>query len=326
MARLFIVLLSITASLSVALAAPSDTMMNALSAHVVKVHVALDNGTMSKGSGVVVAKNQVITNCHVVAHGKSIAVLSNGQQYPASAIKTDWAHDLCMVKVQGLDAPVVRMGASQDLQHDQAVFTMGYPSDAPKIVSTFGVVKALYPLDDSVVVRTTSSFKLGASGGAVFDEQGQLVAIITLKSPGKNAYYYNMPVEWVKALFNAPEQELGVAITDYKVPFWNTAQTEWPYFMRVVKPVQTENWKGLLTVAREWTAQEPNNHEAWYYLAVAEHGLKDMALAEQHFNFVLTHNSLNSDALHHLNAIAKESIQDDTMQGATSIHKMSLVN
>ena len=289
-----------------AFAMPSADKVQSLSAHVVKVYATLANGSLSKGSGVVVAHDQVITNCHVVANGHKIEVFNNGVSHVATAIKTDWQHDLCMVKVSGLNLPIAKIGSSDKLNYEQPVFTVGYPSDSPKTVSTFGVVKALYPMDDSVIVRTTSSFKLGASGGAVFDENGHLVAIITLKSPGKNAYYYNMSVEWVKSLLTAPEQAVITASTDYKAPFWNTPQDQWPYFMRVVKPVQNENWQGLLNVASAWTDAEPNNHEAWYYLALAEEGMKEHDLAAQHFSLVLAQNSNNSDALNHLNLISKQ--------------------
>lgn len=288
---------------SSAVALPTSALVEKLSAHVVKVQVALNNGSYSVGSGVVVAQDQVITNCHVIANARSIGVLNNGEGLSVSAIKPDWKHDLCMLKVEGLQAPVVHIGSSQALQYEQPVFTVGYPNNSPKTVSTYGYVKGLYPMDDSVIVRTTSAFRLGASGGGVFDDVGNLVAIITLKSPGKNPLYYNMSVEWVKALLNAPEQSITASNAS---PFWDKPQAQWPFFMRVVKPLQTEHWDELLAIATEWTAQEPNTNEAWFYLAVAEHGLKQTSMAEAHFQHVVDHNSGHSEALYYLGMIATE--------------------
>ena len=48
-------------------AATTDELVQKISAHVVKVQVGLANGGYGLGSGVVIAKDQVITNCHVVA-------------------------------------------------------------------------------------------------------------------------------------------------------------------------------------------------------------------------------------------------------------------
>ena len=75
-----------------ALAIPTDELLHKLDAQVVRVQVGLANGGYGVGSDVVVAKDQVVTNCHVVANAVSISVTSDGESYLASAIKPDWHH------------------------------------------------------------------------------------------------------------------------------------------------------------------------------------------------------------------------------------------
>lgn len=285
-------------------ATPSDAVVNELNAQVLRVQVELANGSFGLGSGVVVAKDQVVTNCHVVAKAKSISVVSGGASFAVSALKPDWRHDVCMLKVVGLDAPVATIGNSKTLQYEQSVFTVGYPSFVARPVNTFGVVKGLYPMDDSVVMRATSSFRLGASGGGVFDDAGNLVGLITLKSPGRNAYYYYMSVDWVKALLDAPEQSIAAKS---ELPFWAFSQDQWPHFMKVVHPYLTEDWDALLKVASAWTEQEPNATEAWFYLAAAEFAKKDYQAAESHLYKVVTMNDHHSQAIYYLGMIAEES-------------------
>ena len=297
-------LLSVFASSSLAM--PTDEVIEKINTHIVKVQVALANGGYGVGSGVVVAKDQVVTNCHVIAKAQSIGVISQGEGYSASAIKTDWHHDVCILKVEGLRAPAVNIGSSNALQYEQPIYSVGFPNNSPNSISTFGVVKGLYPMDDSVIVRTSSAFRMGASGGGVFDAMGNLVAIITLKSPGRNAFYYNMSVEWVKALLDAPEQAIFAANNEHPSPFWDAPQDKWPFFMRVVHPLQTEDWNALLAIASEWTAKEPNANEAWYYQAVAEHGLNQHQQAEQHFAQVIANNHLHTDALYFTALIAEK--------------------
>jgi serine protease Do len=290
-------------SATLALATPSDKLVRQLNAQVLRVQVALADGSYGLGSAVVIAKNQVVTNCHVVANSNSINVVNNGAPLVASAIKPDWLHDLCILKVDGLDAPIAKIGSSKNLKYEQSVFTIGYPNFAAVPVSTFGAVKGLYPMDGSVVIRSSSSFGLGASGGGVFDDDGNLVGVITLKSPGSQAYYYNMPVEWVQALQKTPEQAIGVKS---EKPFWALSYDKWPYFMQVVHPYLTENWDALLLIASKWVKQEPNTAEAWYYLAASEYASNQPQKAEEHLLKVVAMNRQHSQAIYYLGLMAEK--------------------
>lgn len=127
------------------LAMPTDELVQEISTHLVKVQVALANGGFGLGSGVVVAKDQVVTNCHVVANAISISVNNNGENYITSALKPDWHHDLCILKVEGLNAPVANIGSSEGLKYEQSVYTVGYAGFSPRPNSTSGFIKSLYP-------------------------------------------------------------------------------------------------------------------------------------------------------------------------------------
>jgi len=283
-------------------AAPTDELLQKINAHVVRVQVALANGSYGVGSGVVVAKDQIVTNCHVVANATNINVVSNGENFAVSAIKPDWHHDICIIKVDGLNAPIATIGSSKNLKYEQPVFAIGYPDFSTSACATFGFVKGLFPMDDSVIIRATSTFRQGASGGGLFDDDGNLVGIITLKSPGRNAYYYDLPVEWVQALLNQPEQAIN---SKSELPFWAVAEEQWPFFMRVVQPYITEDWQSLLTVATAWVEQEPNSADAWFYLAAAEYATKDISTAENHLHKVVAMNNQHSQAIYYLGLIAE---------------------
>lgn len=303
MKKLIFVLLFMSVIKSVQ-ALPTDMLLHQATQHVVKINVALANGNDGSGSGVVIAKDRVVTNCHVVANATSINVTANGKSYPVTGIVPDWHHDVCLVQVDNMEAPIATIGSSKQLEYEQAVFAIGYPNLSTVPSSTFGHVKGLFSMDDSVIIRTTSSFRLGASGGGVFDEAGHLVGVITLKSPGKDAYYYNMPVEWVQALLDKPV----LAVNAESIPaFWTSSIDKRPFFMQVVHPYLNKNWDSLLSVATEWTIAEPNNNEAWFYLAVAEYAIHDTVNAEAHLRLVTTVNAQHSQAIYYLGLIAEES-------------------
>jgi len=299
---LFLGIISSALWTSVLWAAPSDALMQALNSRVLRVQVGLKNGQFGLGSGVVVADNQVVTNCHVVANASSVSVVSGGASYHAVGIKPDWKHDVCMLQMENFPVTPVALKSTRSLKYEQAVFNIGYPSFVAAPVSSAGVVKGLFAMDDSVIVRATSTFRQGASGGGLFDESGALVGLITLKSPGKDAYYYYMSVDWVQALLDQPA---GPIVVKSELPFWGKPAAEWPYFMKVVYPYLHKDWKSLRVIAEQWTSQEPQNTEAWFYLAAAEYQTRDYTIAEQHLHRVVSLNDQHSQAFYYLGMIAE---------------------
>ena len=284
-------------------AAPTDELVQKISAHVVKVQAGLANGGQGLGSGVVIAKDQVVTNCHVVADAVSVSVNTNGENYSASALKPDWHHDLCILTVAGLKAPIATFGSSENLKYEQPVYTVGFANFSPRPNGTFGFVKGLYPMDDSVVIRASNAFRMGDSGGGMFDDAGNLVGIVTVKSPGRDAFYYNMSVEWVQGLLKKPEQPI---ISKSELPFWAQSAEKWPFFMKIVQPLKTADWAALQIIANTWAEQEPQTTEALFYRAVAEYSLKNTAYAELYLNQVVASNSNHSSALYYLGLIAEQ--------------------
>lgn len=288
---------------NIAWAMPTETLVRELGNSVLRVHVNLPDGKHGLGSAVVIAKGEVITNCHVVNDATDITIIHNGEPHVVTAIKPDWHHDLCMLTVGSLDAPVVKIGSTQNLHYEEPVFTVGYPDETTSPVTTYGAVKGLFPMDGSMVMRATSTFRLGASGGGAFDDAGNLIGIITLKSKGSQAHYYYMSVEWVKALMNKPAQTLGVKS---EKPFWALALEKRPYFMQVVQPYVNHDWKSLLKVAQAWVQAEPNTPESWFYLAAAEYAAKDFDHASVHFNQVLKLNHEHRQAKEYLEKLTAE--------------------
>ena len=284
-------------------ATPTDALVRELSNSVLRVKVKLPNGNLGLGSAVVISKNQVITNCHVVNEATSVEVIVNGEPHAATAIKADWHHDLCVLTVENLNLPAVTFGVSKNLQYEASLFTIGYPDETDTPVSTFGAIKGLYPMDGSVIIRASSAFKLGASGGGAFDDAGNLIGVIALKSRGENPYYYYLPVEWVQALMQKPAQALGLKS---EKTFWAMNPTERPYFMQVVKPYQTQEWKTLLKLASKWVQMEPDTAESWFYLAAAEYASKDFEHAEAHFKKVLALNHQHTQASDYLEKLAQK--------------------
>ena len=271
-----------------------------LKSSVVKVHVATKNGGHGVGSGVAIGKDLIATNCHVLANSVGVKVTKFGDGLVPVALKADWKHDLCILRFQFADFTPVELGDSEHLQYEQDIFSIGFPGGPPKPQYTEGKIKALYPLEDSVIIRTDASFVMGASGSPVFDVNGKLLGISTFKSPGKHAYYYNIPVKWVKALLNKPDI---TSMETNELPFWDAPEEARPFFMRVVLPFKYQQWETLETVAKEWIKAESGSVEAYYYAGLAAEKLGDNAQARNYYKQVLAIQADHPAALAGMNCV-----------------------
>lgn len=286
-----------------AYAEPSAETFLRLKASIVKIHTVTKSGGHGVGSGVVVAKEHVATNCHVLADAAGVNVTAHGETYRPEAIKEDWHHDVCVLRIKYLPLTPAELGDSEHLEYEQPVFSIGFPGGPVRPLTTQGSIKALYPMDDSFIIRTSSSFMLGASGSAIFDEAGKLIGLNTVKSPGRSAYYYGVPVKWVKQLLDSPEStRIGYPGT----PFWDAPERNWPYFMRVVGPMQDGRWAELKAIAQTWAGEDPKNAEAHYYLGLAQQNLGETQLAQQEFNKAIQLNGRHTSSLRALSLIATQ--------------------
>jgi serine protease Do len=256
-----------------------------LKASVVKVHVGTKSGGHGVGTGVAISKDLIATNCHVLANSVGVSITKYGDNFTPIALKADWKHDLCILRFQYADLTPVQLGDSEHLQYEQDVFSIGFPGGPPKPQYTEGKIKALYPFEDSHIIRTDASFVMGASGSPVFDVDGKLLAISTFKSPGKHAYYYNIPVKWIKALLEQPDI---ISMDTDVLPFWDAIEKQRPFFMRVVLPLKNEKWDELHHIAQLWIKNEPNSAEAFYYAGIAEEKMKHLKEAKQYFEQALS--------------------------------------
>jgi len=255
-----------------------------LKASVVKVHVGTKGGGHGVGTGVAISKDLIATNCHVLANSTGASITNNGNHFQPIALKADWKHDLCILRFQYAELMPVELGSSENVEYEQDVFSIGFPGGPPKPLYTEGKVKAMYSLDDSRIVRTSASFVMGASGSPVFDAEGKLIAISTFKSPGKNAYYYNLPVEWVKALLDQPD--IQSTKTDI-LPFWDAPEEKRPFFMRVVLPYKNNKWNEVDRIAELWVEKEPETAEAYYYAGIAKEKLGQLDTAKARYQKAL---------------------------------------
>lgn len=275
------------------LAQPDIAQLIELNNSVVSVSVELPDGNTGTGSGVVVNNNYVATDCHVLVNSRGVSIAKFGTAYQPTAFKADWKHDLCLLKFDQLPFKSVPMRDSASLKYEEEAFSLSYPYHSQVPQASYGSIKAIYPFDGSVIVRSNAEFAMGSSGGAMFDKEFNLIGITTFKSPGRFGYFYSLPVEWIKRLFDAPDL---IKLNSDEVPFWALLEEQRPFFMRVVIPFQQKKWDELNRLAKLWLIEEPNSADAWYYRGEAEYGLKHLQDAQQYLMKATLLNQRHLDA------------------------------
>ena len=161
------------------------------------VVITVENG---QGSGVVVAPEIVITNCHVINKG-SITVSFRKAKYAAVLIAGNEAFDFCVLKVAGLRADVATVGPLTEVGPGQRVYSLGSPRGF-ELTFADGLVSALRtkPGIPLKVIQMTAPISPGSSGGGLFDQYGRLIGITTFYRAESQNLNFAMPAELYRYL------------------------------------------------------------------------------------------------------------------------------
>jgi serine protease Do len=300
-----------------AFAFPTDQVELSINPSIVKVHVIDKIGNQGVGSGIVVAENQVATNCHVVANAQGVQIGKFGEAFSPTSMKADWRHDLCILKFQYLDAKPATLGDTKKLSYEQSVFSKSFGGNAIKPIISFGSIKALYTLDNENIIQSSAGFAMGASGGGLFDDEGRLIGLTTFKSPGRHAYYYSIPVEWIKHLLQQGKDIQLTAQTE--LPFWDAPFEKRPFFMQTYDAARELQWARLKEITTLWLKSEPQSNEALFNDAVARFELKDYELAKKELKDVVKKNPRHAQAQLYLFKLAKLNHDDNEMHAIETV-------
>jgi serine protease Do len=267
------------------------------------------DGSLAYGSGVVVAPNQVATNCHIFRQTKQPWVSRGEDSYYITSVKADRYRDLCLVTTTNLPLKAVEIVKHAELKKGQEIVAIGHSSGVPAPITSLGALKSLYPFKGGNILRSTARFAMGASGSGMFDAEGRLLGINTFKTPGRNAYFYALPISWLDDLEKLPAETTfpidGMA-------FWEEEDANKPYFMQIAVPELQEDWLKLAQVAERWTKAEPGSTEAWYELGNAQEHLGREAEAEAAYRKSIELQASNTDSLFRLGVMASQ--KGDTAQ------------
>ncbi len=175
----------------------AEDVFTQVSMSVARVNALDGSGrTAMVGSGVVVARGAVITNCHVVSRASAVQVKLGSDLHSGSVEVADEELDLCRLSVPGLDVPAVQVGAVGALRTGQRVYAIGAPQGLDLTISE-GIVSSLREVPGGTVIQTTAPVSRGSSGGGLFDASGRLVGIVTFQHRYGQNLNFALPADWI---------------------------------------------------------------------------------------------------------------------------------
>lgn len=267
------------------------------------------SGGLAYGSGVVVEANKVITNCHIFRSTSAPWVTRGEDTYEIESVQADRRHDLCLItaKLPFTPAPI---GSNDHVKREQEILSIGHSNGLPNPITSSGVIKSTYSFDGGKVIRSSAKFTMGASGSGLFDTEGNLLGINTFKTPGRPAYFYSLPIEWLADLKKLPV-ETKFPITGKA--FWEDEDEDKPFFMQMAIPEINQDWPKLEQIAIKWTTTDPKDSEAWFELGLAQEHLNKIDAAKQSYLRSVATDANNTSALFRLGVIAQSQGDKDSM-------------
>jgi len=209
------------------------------------------------GSAVALSEHLAVTNCHVLGAARNVHVLRGGLSSIAKLKAMDNGHDLCLLEVEDSPSLPVKVGSTASLAVGDKVYAVGFGLGRMSI--GIGRIEALYPYDGSLIVRTDAPFAAGASGGALFDSDHNLVGVLTFFRRGvQKSSYWAMPVDWVIPLTHSDT----TTIDHTQLPIWSQERAGSIRFLQVAGYEIDGDWLPMSESAKRWLAEDPQNSEA----------------------------------------------------------------
>lgn len=128
----------------------------------------------SMGTGVLVAPDKILTNCHVVKGGSSFLVTQRktGEQFKASSFYQLGGLDACILVGNFAGTPA---RLASDFVPGENVWIFGFPAGLPVVGR--GTVKGMVDTDRGRSLQLVAFCAPGSSGGPVVNVKGELIGL-----------------------------------------------------------------------------------------------------------------------------------------------------
>ena len=169
--------------------------------------VRIETPQKFKSTGFVVGKDLIATTYHSIAGIKagSVELIEPDRKHAINSIAAvDESHDLAILSVSGLDAPLLECGDSSKVNIGDTIYVAGNPL---KYRNTFslGIVSGFEPSSLHVknqVLQITAPVSPGSSGSPALNKHGEVVGVMSSVDVDGQNLNFAIPVNHLKRLLS----------------------------------------------------------------------------------------------------------------------------
>lgn len=135
--------------------------------------------TKGHGSGVFVTRDGfILTNAHVVGNDNKVIVILQNKEVEATVVRVEPIRDIALLKINKNIKVSSSQISKQDPDVGDTLFVIGTPlSEELSHTVTSGILSAKRVSDGMSLYQTDASINKGNSGGPIYNDKGELVAI-----------------------------------------------------------------------------------------------------------------------------------------------------
>ncbi len=181
------------------------------------------------GTGFIITSDgYILTNQHVIENAASVTVQLNGKtkEMPAQVVGQDRDLDLAVLKIEGSNYQILKLGDSNKMRVGEWVVAIGQPYGLDHTVTT-GVISAKgrpISIEDrnyKNLIQTDAAINPGNSGGPLLNLKGEVIAINTAVNVTAQGIGFAIPTDTVDEVLQdlikgkvIVRPFLGISMTD----------------------------------------------------------------------------------------------------------------
>jgi serine protease Do len=156
---------------------------------------------LGTGSGFLIDPTHLVTNCHVVAPYRDVAVEMRDRSRIVGRVRcVHPRRDLAIVELsRPVAGAVFALADGAPLAAKQRIHILGFPVGLPLSLTEGVVSHPRQRFDEQHFVQTDAAINPGNSGGPILDDAGRVVAVTTCKIDSAESVGFGIPVADVHA-------------------------------------------------------------------------------------------------------------------------------